>query len=109
MASTKKTTGTLATYTDDGSADKLNVTMQLFGIPYQFLPSVDQRVPGVSDKVGRKFIDNIINDSAIVTIIPGEPRYLPGVSDKSSWTNALISAANGSFSELKTISTKLST
>lgn len=104
MASTKKTTGTLATYTDDGSTDKLNVTMQLFGIPYQFLPSVDQRVPGVSDKVGRKFIDNIINDSAIVTIIPGEPRYLPGVSDKSSWTNALISAANGSFSELKTIS-----
>ena len=103
MASTKKTTGTLATYTDDGSADKLNVTMQLFGIPYQFLPSVDQRVPGVSDKVGRKFIDNIINDSSIVTIIPGEPRYLPGVSDRSAWTNALLSAANGSFSEIKQI------
>lgn len=104
LASTKKTTGTVATYKDKGSSDKLNVTMQLFGIPYQFLPSVDQRVPGVSDKVGRKFIDNIISDSAIVTIIPGEPRYLPGVSDKSSWTNALISAANGNFSELKTIS-----
>ena len=104
MASTKKTTGKISTYEDDGSDDRLNVTMQLFGIPYQFLPSVDQRVPGISDKVGRKFIDNIITDSAIVTIIPGEPRYLPGVSDKSSWTNALISAANGSFSEIKSLS-----
>lgn len=104
LSSTTKTTGNVATYTDNGGTDKLNVTMQLFGIPYQFLPSVDQRVPGISDKVGRKFIDNIINDSAIVTIIPGEPRYLPGVSDKTSYTNALISAANGNFSELKILS-----
>lgn len=104
MDSTKKTTGNIHTYKSDGSQDRLNVTMQLFGIPYQFLPSVDQRVPGVSDKIGRKFIDNVISDSAVVTIIPGEPRYLPGVSDRSSWTNALISAANGNFSELKMIS-----
>lgn len=101
---TKDTTGNVATYATDGiTENNLNITMQLFGIPYQFLPSVDQRVPGVSNKIGRKFVDNIITDSAIVTIIPGEPRYLPGVSDKSAYTNALISAANGSFSELKNL------
>ena len=104
MAATKKTTGNIATYKKtSGTTNSLNVTMQLFGMPYQFLPSVDQRVPGISDKIGRKFIDNIIMDSSIVTIIPGEPRYLPGVSDKTSWTNALISMANGNFDEMKTL------
>ena len=101
---TKKTTGNISTYKKTpGTTNKLNVTMQLFGLPYQFLPSVDQRMPGVSDKIGRKYVDNIIMDSSIVTIIPGEPRYLPGVTDKTSWTNALISSANGNFDELKAL------
>lgn len=102
-ATSERTTGKIATYGDSKSENGLSVGMQLFGIPYQFLPSVDQRVPGVSDKVGRKFIDNVITDSAIVTIIPGEPRYLPGVKDKASFTNGILSATNNNFSELKTI------
>ena len=72
----EKTTGTLPGYNEKGSP-KLNVTMQLFGIPYQFLPSVDQRHKNISDVIGRKFADNIIMDSTVVTIIPGKPRYLP--------------------------------
>jgi hypothetical protein len=84
------------------SGETLNVGMQLFGLPYQFLSSADHRTAGVSNKVGRKFIDNIIMDSATVTIIPGEPRYLPGVKDKTGWTNALLAASSGSFSEIKT-------
>lgn len=99
---TKTTTGKIATY-DKNMSDRLNVTMQLFGLPYQFLPSVDQRVPGVSSKVGRKYIENIMMDSAIVTIIPGEPRYLPGVRDKTGVTNALLSGANDNLSEFKNL------
>lgn len=96
----EKTTGTLPGYNEKGSP-KLNVTMQLFGIPYQFLPSVDQRHKNISDVIGRKFADNIIMDSTVVTIIPGKPRYLPSVPDKSSLTNALIDATNNSFGAIK--------
>lgn len=94
------TTGTLPGYGESGSPT-LNVTMQLFGLPYQFLPSTDQRHPGISNTIGRKFADNIIMDSTVVTIIPGKPRYLPSVPDKASLTNALIDAANDSFGALK--------
>ena len=99
---TKTTTGKIATY-DKNDIDRFHVTMQLFGLPYQFLPSVDQRVPGVSSKVGRKYIENIMMDSPIVTIIPGEPRYLPGVKDKTGVTNALLSGANDNLSEFKNL------
>lgn len=98
------TEGTIAGYRDNGGTPKMQVGMQLFGLPYQFLPSVDQRNPAVSKKLGRKFIENIVLDSSIVTIIPGEPRYLPAVSNKAAFTNALLSAANGNFSELRTLS-----
>lgn len=96
------TTGTIAGYGMQGSP-KLNVTMQLFGLPYQFLRSVDQRQPEISNNIGRKYVDNIIMDSQVVTIIPGEPRYLPAVHDKVGYTNALLAAANGNFSELRNI------
>ena len=82
---------------------KLNKTMQLFGLPYQFLPSVDYRVDTVSDTIGRKFVQNIILDAPVATILPGEPSYLPGEKDKTSWTNAFIKAANGSFGELQSL------
>lgn len=97
------TIGTIETYTGSTKDQAFGMTMQLFGIPYQFLPSVDQRVPGISNTIGRKFIDNIMHDSAVVTIIPGEPRYLPGVSDKAAWTNALLEGANDNFSALRTL------
>lgn len=101
---TKNTSGSIPTYDNSKySGSNVGITMQLFGLPYQFLPSVDQRMPGVSDTIGRKFYDNIITDSSIVTIIPGEPRYLPGVSDKTSWTNALLASANGNFDEFKVL------
>lgn len=82
---------------------KLNKTMQLFGLPYQFLPSVDYRVETVSDELGRKFIQNIILDAPVATILPGEPSYLPGQKDKTAWTNAFIKAANGNFGELQAL------
>lgn len=96
------TTGTLPGYGASGSP-RLKVGMQLFGLPYQFAPHVDQRSPEVSKEIGRKYVDNIILDSSIVTIIPGEPRYLPAVHDKAGYTNALLAATNGNFSELKNI------
>lgn len=91
----------LSTSVNDGG--KLDKTMQLFGLPYQFLPSVDYRVETVSDVLGRKFIQNIILDAPVVTILPGEPSYLPGQKDKTAWTNAFIKASNGNFGELQAL------
>ena len=100
----KKTTGQISSYgSATGSKESLNVTMQLFGIPYQFLDTCDQRVPGVSNSIGRKYIENIMTNAPILTIIPGKPKYLPGAKDKVSVTNAFIDATNGNFKSIKTL------
>lgn len=100
----KKTTGQISSYgSATGSKESLNVTMQLFGIPYQFLDTCDQRVPGVSNSIGRKYIENIMTNAPILTIIPGKPKYLPGAKDKVSVTNAFIDAVNGNFKSIKTL------
>lgn len=112
MPESAKVTGSVPIYKVSGtgnkvqirnSSNKLNATMQLFGLPYQFLPSVDQRVPGYSNVIGRKYAENVIMDGTVVTVIPGKPKYLPGVKDKAAFTNALISAGNGNFKELRSL------
>ncbi len=92
--------------TNDGH--KLKRTMQLFGLPYQFLPSVDCRIDDINSSIGRKFIQNIILDAPVITILPGKADYLPGKSDdaKVSWTNAFIKAANGDMGDLKAVSSE---
>ena len=75
--------------------------MRLFGLPYQFLPSVDPRVPDISEVLGRKFAENIILDAPVITMIPGKPKYLPAEKDKQTTTNAIIMGASGDFSALK--------
>lgn len=79
----------------------INKTMQLFGIPYQFLDSVDTRVKDINKILGRKYIKNFILDSPVVTIMPGKPKYLPGTKDKTSMTQAFMEASVGSLGALK--------
>lgn len=83
----------------------LRKTMQLFGLPYQFLPSVDCRVTSVSEDIGRKFIENIIFDAPVITILPGKPSYLPGESkeNRRSITSAFMQAASGNLGVLQTL------
>lgn len=98
------TSGKIAQYGNgSNTTSSLSSTMQLLGIPYQFLPTVDQRVPGVSKTIGRKYIENILLNAPILTIIPGKPKYLPGAKDKTSVTNAFIDATNGNFKAIKTL------
>ena len=84
---------------------KLNKCMQLHGLPYQFLPSVDYRVNSVSNLIGRKYIEKIILNAPVVTIMPGKPSYLPGQKNKASITQAFIEAASGNLGPLQTLST----
>ena len=77
--------------------------MRLFGLPYQFNSSVDPILPDISSSAGRKFVENIILDAPVITIIPGGPDYLPGSKSKKTRSQALLSAASESFSSLKEI------
>lgn len=85
--------------TNGGSVYKKS--MRLFGLPYQFRPEVDFRVPQISKVVGRKFINSIIQSAAIITIIPGRPKYLPNAKNKEGISHALVEAANESFGDLQ--------
>lgn len=79
----------------------INKTMQLFGIPYQFLNSVDARLDDVSTIIGRKYIENFILNAPVVTFIPGVPTYLPGSKDKTSITQAFFQASTGNLGALQ--------
>lgn len=76
--------------------------MRLFGMPYQFTDSVDPRIKSVSATVGKKYMDNILLEAPIVSIIPGKPKYLPGkgTDGKISTTQALLQSASDGFSTL---------
>lgn len=84
-------------------ATLLKRNMRLFGLPYQFSPSVDPRIPTISNTVGRKFAENIILDAPVITIIPGKPKYLPGSKDKQTTTQAIIDASSDLLSPLQEI------
>ena len=92
------TTLTAADMDDHGA---IKETMQLFGIPYQFLKSVDARIDDISTVLGRKFIENFILNAPVVTFIPGVPTYLPGSKDKTSMTEAFLQASTGNLGALQ--------
>lgn len=82
---------------------KIKKTMRLFGLPYQFRPEVDPRVDTVSDTIGKKFCENVLLDAPVISIIPGKPKYLPGVKDKYITSQAIINGASGDLDPLKNI------
>ena len=87
---------------DNDSVKSVN-NMRCFGLPYQFIPSVDPRYTGISTAVGRRFIHNVIMDAPSAYIIPGKPIFLPNKSAKDSTASALIAGANGNFEPLQNI------
>lgn len=84
------------------SKDMANVSMRLFGVPYQFTDMVDPRVKNVSSDVGRNFVENILMEAPVCTVIPGEPSFMAS-SDKGrkiSTAQALIQGASGDVSSV---------
>jgi hypothetical protein len=92
------------TKSDLNTNGAINKTMQLFGIPYQFLNSVDTRVEDVNKKLGRKYLKNFVLDAPVITIMPGQPKYLPGEKNKAGYTQSFLEATVGSLGALKQIS-----
>lgn len=82
----------------------LKRNMRLFGMPYQFLDTVDPRIEGVSNTVGYKFAEKIIRDAPIISIIPGRPKYMPSLKD-----NETRNASTESPEATKNILTQIAT
>lgn len=74
-------------------------TMRLFGLPYQFLPSVDTREDDISDRIGIQFMKNMLVEGPIVTITPGKPKYLGNSSGDKNAQQALLMSLK-QFSEM---------
>lgn len=103
---TKTTSKKKSTTITDTSAVKgkgiSNLTMNLFGIPYQFPKAVDPRINTVSDTIGKKFHDVIMTSAPVITIIPGNPDFLAksNASKKQTTARALLEGAAGDFSNV---------
>ena len=80
---------------------KLYRNMRLFGLPYQFTPLVDPRVKEVTGEIGRKFAENIMLDAPVITIIPGEPSFLPGSKKKNTISQNIINGGADSWESLR--------
>lgn len=93
------------------TGDRLSkVSMQLFGMPYQMTDIVDPRDGAINAAVGKNYLEKFLIEAPILTIIPGDPIFLPeyhGASDKSGAAVALLDAANAGGSKFKTIKDNL--
>lgn len=60
----------------------------IYGIPYQFMSSVDQRIDGSS--IGHVYADKIISRMPLLLISPGRVNFMRDYKSKSSAANALM-------------------
>ena len=61
------------------NTDKLNT--QIFGMPYQFLPTADKRFDAANERFGMGFFNNIYMEKPLVTLMPGKMLFLPSYSN----------------------------
>lgn len=82
----------------------MRLGMRVFGLPYQFPSEVDPRFSDISSNIGRSYLNNIRLQAPILTMIPGNPYYLPG-QDKSMRVSMGEQIVNGSNNDFKWIKT----
>ena len=54
----------------------------IFGMPYQFLPSVDTRVGTTNDAIGRKYGEMIVAKMPLLLMTPGTPVFMAKFTEK---------------------------
>lgn len=72
------------------------VSMRLFGMPYQMPYTVDPRDKAINPAIGKNYLEKFLLEAPILTIIPGDPVFLPeyhGSVNKTGAAVALIEAA----------------
>ena len=81
----------------------------IHGMPYQFLPSVDQRLDSGNGKFGRKYVEKIISKMPLLLLTPGCPDYMTGYNDadkKSIFTYMQRVASGSSESDMNDLLSK---
>ena len=65
-------------------ASASNMSMRLFGVPYQYNKTTDPRIDDINSQIGKRYLETVMSEPPILTIIPGKPSYLPtsGVDEK---------------------------
>lgn len=63
---------------DKNTAEFIKNVRGIYGMPYQFMPNVDRRVPG--SNFGRKYAEKIITNMPLLLISPGKPKFMKGFS-----------------------------
>ena len=64
-------------------------TMRLFGIPYQFIETVDPRIDGINTSIGYNYLTDITLSAPIAYIIPGKPIFLPNKIKRKKSSTAM--------------------
>lgn len=84
-------------------ASVMRLGMRVFALPYQFPAEVDPRFSDVASHIGRSYLNNIRLQAPILTIIPGNPYYLPGQDEaaKVATGQQLLNDASDSFKWLR--------
>lgn len=93
---------TETTFTDKEIVDSLivNNLTGVYGIPYQFMPSVDPRLSG--SIMGRKYSEKIISKMPLLCITPGKVEFMSNHS-KEEQTGILASLISGAETDISNI------
>ncbi len=87
---------------ESSDIDKILTTNMngVFGIPYQFMDSVDRRLPNT--EIGRKYADKIISRLPLLFITPGKQVFMDDFSkqDANSVLDYIVGGGSGDVSEL---------
>ena len=78
----------------------------IFGIPYQFMDTVDRRIPGTD--IGVKYADKIVSRMPLLFLTPCRQVFMPGYGkeDKGNVLSELISGNGGDSSLLNQLNLK---
>lgn len=81
--------GSLTGITSSGSQDAI-LARRIFGTPFQFIADTDMRP--TDGPLGLEFVNNIMSETPIVSILPGIPNYLAELSadEKSALSKGLV-------------------
>lgn len=78
--------------------------MRLFGMPYQFTDTADPRYSGISEKIGRGYVNKILTQAPAIYIVPGTPVFLPGIDNedevKQGITSQLLGIMSGNLKDI---------
>lgn len=78
--------------------------MRLFGMPYQFTDTADPRYSGISEKIGRGYVNKILTQAPAIYIVPGIPVFLPGIDNedevKQGITSQLLGIMSGNLKDI---------